>query len=117
MQLEPLFVQGGIARSPAVSSDGPLIAFLRSRITGNYRYELVVRDERANTERIVPSLSLGYSRPVVVGRMAYANSLDTGRDLIVATNPDASDLDFERLLDITDTEVGKLELRIVSVER
>jgi hypothetical protein len=116
-RLEPLFLHEGIARSPAVSSDGSLVAFLRSRIgIGNYRFELVVRDERRNTEKTVPSLSLGYSRPVVVGGKAYANSLDTGRYLIVAAAPNTSDLDFDRLLDTTDAAVAMIDLHALSVE-
>jgi len=74
--LAPLFLANGYARSPSVSSDESLVAFLRTRTDiGNYRYELVISDKDGHATRLITSSGLGFSQPVVIGQSVYANEI------------------------------------------
>jgi WD40-like Beta Propeller Repeat len=114
--LTPLFLAEGKARSPAVSSDGSFIAFLRTRLgIGNYRYELVVRDEDSHTERLIPTNGLGFSRPVVVDHSVYTNSIDISRysiQFVVAGQQEP-----KLVADIDDLSIDSLDLMELSIEQ
>jgi hypothetical protein len=112
--LTPLFLAVGKARSTSVSSDGSFIAFLWTRLgIGNYRYELVVRDENNHTERLIPSNGLGFSRPVVVDHSVYANSIDISRYSIQLV--DAEQQEPKLVADIDDVSIDSLDLMELSI--
>jgi Tol biopolymer transport system component len=102
--LQPLFLAAGIARSPFVAPDGSVIAYLRTRTDiGNYQYDLVVRNEADRTERRITSAGLGFSRPVVVDRSAYANLIHPDQYWIQVAPPGQQDM--KRLVAITDASI------------
>lgn len=76
--LTPLFLkENGKARSPAVSADGTVLAYLRTPLNiGNYKYDLIVRNGHTGSEIELKSTGLGFSRPVAVERSIYANVID-----------------------------------------
>jgi len=113
--LTPLFLVDGKAQCPAVSSDGSVVAFLRTRDTGNYHYDLVVRDENGQKEKVIPSGGMGFSRPVVVGHAVYANEIDISQYSIQAVAP--GERIAKRIMSITDASIESTDLIELSIAR
>ena len=70
--LAPLFVAPGLSTRVATSADETLVAFLRTRTDGAYRYNLVIEDRVQHTSRLFETSGVGYSQPVIIGRDVYA---------------------------------------------
>jgi hypothetical protein len=114
--LTPLFVADGKARSPAVSSDGSIIAFLRTRLgIGNYHYGLIITNTNSHAERLIPSKGLGFSRPVVVDHSVYANVIDISRYWIQVITPEQQDV--KSLALINDASIESADIIELSVRQ
>jgi hypothetical protein len=113
--IAPLFAESGIAMRPSVSSDGALIAFLRTR-TGisPYRYDLVIADQTRHSERTVLATGLGFSRPVVIGHDVYAGVTRDDRVSILVDRP--GEPSMKLLADIDDASIGVAETIELKIE-
>jgi Tol biopolymer transport system component len=114
--LEPLFLDYGISRSPSVSPDGSLIAFLRTANLGNYRYDLVIEDQESHETRLIMAVAgSGFSRPVVVGKSVYANVIHEDRLWIQVAEPGQRTM--KRLAEITDASINSVETIDIKFEQ
>jgi Tol biopolymer transport system component len=106
--LEPLFLDYGISRSPSVSTDGSLVAFLRSANLGNYRFDLVIKDQESHESRLITAAAgSGFSRPIVVGKSVYANVIHEDRLWIQVVEP--GERTMKRLAEVMDASINSLE--------
>jgi WD40-like Beta Propeller Repeat len=112
--LNPLFVADGKAISPAVSSDGATIAFLRTRLgIGNYRYELVIRNGDDGPEKVFPASGFGYSKAVVVDQAVYAIGATNNGYSIWAVSP--GDTTSRLVAEIGDSAVEPVPVMELSI--
>lgn len=106
--LAPLFAEDGISISPSVSFDDSTVAFLRTKNdVGNYHYDLVVTNQKDQTTRFISSNGLGFSRPVVVGRTVYVNTIYHDRFAIDIVSPDEKKP--KRLAEVLDTAINSTD--------
>jgi dipeptidyl aminopeptidase/acylaminoacyl peptidase len=113
--LEPLFLDYGRSRSPGVSRDGSLIAFLRTVNLGNYRYDLVIEDQESHETRLMTAPGLGFSRPVVVGKSVYANVINEDRLWVQVAEPGQRTM--KRLAEVTDASINSVETTDIKFEQ
>jgi hypothetical protein len=103
--LTPLFASAGIATQSSVSADGSLIAFLRTRTGINpYHYDLVLADQDSQSERLIETSGMGFSRPVIIGHDIYASITKEDRVLIRVDRPGVPDMKL--LADIDGPSIG-----------
>lgn len=111
--LKQLFSDEGISRSPYVSDDGSIFAFLRTiKTAGNYRFDLAVARNRQRP-CLIPSNGLGYSYPVIVGESAYANDIHNARFWIEVVKP--GDCVATRLAEVTDAQINSTKTTELSL--
>jgi hypothetical protein len=112
--LTPLYPTHGKSRSPAVSADSSLVAYLRSMNLTVYHYDLIVHDTVANSSQSYSSRGLGFSPPVVVQRSVYANEIYRDRNVIHMFPPDAGQATTLAVItdeDVTSATVNQLNIQ------
>jgi Tol biopolymer transport system component len=113
--LTPLLVSAGIATRATASSDGSLIAFLRTRTGINpYHFNLVIADQNSHTERLIESPGLGSSRPVIVDHDVYVSFTEQNRVLIQVNRQ--GDHSMEPLADIDNGSIAGAETVELKIE-
>lgn len=106
--MTPLFASAGIATMPRASTDGSVIAFLRTRTGINpYQYELVIADQTTHDERLINTSGMGFSHPVVIGHDVYSSVTRDDRVLIRIDRQKQSEMTL--LADIDDASVASAE--------
>jgi hypothetical protein len=110
----PLFAEEGISVSPSVSFDDLLVTFRRTRSdTGNYRYDLIVKNQIDQTTLLLRSRGLGFSRPVVIDRSVYANDIHHDRFSIQVLKPGERQMQqLAEVLDATINSIGPTEINL-----
>jgi hypothetical protein len=106
--MAPMFASTGIATRPSASTDGSLIAYLRTKTGINpYRYELVIADGNSHSERLIETSGLGFSQPVVIGHDVYASVTKSDRVSILVDRPGENPMTL--LADIDDASAVAAE--------
>ncbi len=112
--MTPALVSDGIATYPAASTDGLLVAYLRTEAhVSPYHYNVVIADYKSSTQRLVESPGMGASRPVIIEHDVYASVVEEGRTLIqVHRQNEQLATTLAEIIDASIASVEAVELKV-----